>query len=115
MRARCPSLDGRVFRAADEVPGGEVGTQTRFEYHQRDDLVWARYAGGRVRLGHLVGTRRGDELDFRYVQVNDEGTTASGHCRSRLTLLQDGRIRMDESWEWESRSGSGTSVVEEVA
>jgi hypothetical protein len=26
----------------------------------------------------------------------------------------DGRLRLEETWEWESRDGSGTSVVEQV-
>jgi hypothetical protein len=33
---------------------------------------------------------------------------------STITTLPDGRLRMDETWQWESRPGSGTSAVEEV-
>jgi hypothetical protein len=29
-------------------------------------------------------------------------------------LLDDGRLRMHEQWTWDSKPGSGTSVVEEV-
>ena len=36
-----------VSNAAD----GDVGSDTVFEYHQEDDLVWAEYAGGSVRPG----------------------------------------------------------------
>ena len=55
------SLDGRRFRAVAEVAGGDVGPQTEFEYVERDDgVIHARYAGGAVRLGFLVGTRAGD-------------------------------------------------------
>jgi hypothetical protein len=67
-----------------------------------------------VRLGYLVGIRDGDELDFRYVQLRVDGTTASGQCRSRVHLLSDGRLRLEESWEWESTEGAGTSSVEEL-
>ena len=67
------SLDGRRFRAASQSSGAEVGAETVFTYHQDGDLIWARYAGGQVRLGHLVGLRRGDELDFRYSQLNTSG------------------------------------------
>lgn len=108
------SLEGRAFRSAGAVEGGEVSAETLFEYHETDGLVWARYAGGTVRLGFLVGTRTGDRLDFRYAQVNDAGETAVGHCRSDVERLADGRLRLHETWEWESRPGTGTSVVEEV-
>ncbi|GGS21970.1 hypothetical protein AB0E75_19600 [Streptomyces griseoviridis] len=110
-----PSLDGLVFApVADQAPG-QVGTRTRFAYHERDGRVWAEYAGGDVVRGYLVGTREGDRLDFRYVQLRTDGTTASGHCVSQVAELPDGRLRLAESWEWESREGSGTSVVESVA
>ncbi|MFE5996478.1 hypothetical protein ACFQ6C_06235 [Streptomyces sp. NPDC056454] len=108
------SLDGLVLSpVADQAPG-QVGTRTRFTYHERGGTVWAEYAGGDVVRGHLVGTRRGDALDFRYVQLKGDGTTSSGHCLSTVSELPDGRVRLDERWAWESQEGGGTSVVEEV-
>ncbi len=109
-----PSLDGRRFASSEQVAGGEVGSDTVFDYHQDGDLVWASYEGGAIRRGYLVGIRRGDRLEFRYVQINRDGQSASGHCCSDLSLTADGRIRMDETWRWESREGSGTSTVEEL-
>ncbi|MCO1598934.1 hypothetical protein M8C17_27655 [Micromonospora sp. RHAY321] len=108
------SLDGRRFAAVADVVAGEVGTETVFAYHERADEVWAEYAGGSIRRGHLVGTRDGDRLDFRYVQLNTDGQTSSGHCVSEVSVLPDGRLRLHESWSWESRPGTGTSVVEEL-
>ena len=32
-----PSLDGRVFVGATNDPGSDVGTDTRFEYHEESD------------------------------------------------------------------------------
>ncbi|WP_428966800.1 hypothetical protein [Micromonospora fluostatini] len=108
------TLDGRRFTAVAEAVAGEVGTETVFTYHERDGEVWAEYAGGSIRRGRLVGTRDGDRLDFRYVQLNVDGRTSAGHCVSRVTVLPDGRLRLHETWEWESRPGSGTSVIEEL-
>ncbi|NXY97368.1 hypothetical protein HYE82_23935 [Streptomyces sp. BR123] len=108
------SLDGLVFvPVADQAPG-QVGRQTRFAYHEQDGRVWAEYAGGDVARGYLVGTRAGDSIDFRYVQLRSDGTTASGHCTSLVTDLPDGRLRLVETWTWESQEGSGTSVVEQL-
>ncbi|MFJ8884461.1 hypothetical protein ACIRJR_13760 [Streptomyces sp. NPDC102402] len=109
------SLDGLVLSpVADQAPG-QVGTRTRFTYHEREGRIWAEYAGGDIVRGHLVGTRDADTLDFRYVQLKQDGTTSCGHCGSTVTDLPDGRVRLDETWEWESQEGSGTSVVEELA
>ncbi|MGW1070273.1 hypothetical protein ACWD4F_37960 [Streptomyces aureus] len=108
-------LDGLVLApVADQAPG-QVGTRTRFAYHERDGVVWADYAGGDVVRGHLVGTREGDRLDFRYVQLKTDGTTASGHCVSQVVDLPDGRVRLEETWTWESQPGAGTSLVEELS
>ena len=60
-------------------------------------MIWAEYAGGDVVRGHLVGTRRGDRLDFRYVQLKHDGTTSSGHCVSTVVELPDGRVRLEET------------------
>ncbi|MEM9521890.1 MAG: hypothetical protein AAGA37_21460 [Actinomycetota bacterium] len=110
-----PSIDGRVFADVTAAHAGDVGADTRFEYHEEaDGVVWARYHGGSVRLGYLVGARSGDRLDFRYSHVTVEGGTASGRCRSEIVMLDDGRLEFHESWNWESQPGSGTSVVREV-
>ncbi|MEU6901125.1 MULTISPECIES: hypothetical protein [Streptomyces] len=107
------SLDGLVFvPVADQAPG-QVGRRTRFEYHEHDGVVWADYRGGDVVKGHLIGTREDDTVDFRYVQLRLDGTTASGHCTSLVTVLADGRLRLEESWSWESQKGCGTSSVEQ--
>lgn len=110
-----PSLDGRIFRDVTDVRVGDVGEETTFEYHQHEDhTVWARYEGGAVRLGYLVGVRTDDSLAFRYVHITLSGETAAGRCTSTIEQLPDGRLRMCETWEWESKAGSGTSVVEEL-
>ena len=108
------SLDGLILAPVADQAAGQVGTRTRFAYHEKDAEVWAEYAGGEIVRGHLVGTRAGDRLDFRYVQLRTDGTTACGHCVSTVVELPDGRVRLEESWQWESGPGSGTSVVEQV-
>jgi len=109
-----PSIDGRRFRSVADVAGGEIVPDTLFVYHEAGGEIWAEYAGGKIRRGHLVGTRGGDTLDFRYSQLNVDGETSNGHCVSAIVVLPDGRLRLEESWEWESKDGSGVSVVEEV-
>jgi hypothetical protein len=107
------SLDGRIFRVVETAAGGEAGEATVFEYHEEGDLVWARYEGGAVRLGFLVGRRDGDRLEFRYSQLNAGGETSSGRCATTISVFPDGRLRLDEVWAWESKPGTGTSAAEE--
>ncbi len=108
------SLEGRRFRLATQAGAGEADAGTLFEYRQDGDMIWARYAGGAVRLGHLVGVRRDDVIEFRYSQLNTSGETSNGVGRSIVEVLDDGRLRLHETWQWESRPGEGTSTVDEV-
>lgn len=108
------SLDGRTFAGVRNSGDGEVGTGTRFAYRESDGVVWAHYAGDEIVRGHLVGTREGDTLRFRYVHLARGGETASGRCTSVVETLPDGRLRLHERWAWESRPGTGESVVEQV-
>ena len=101
-----PSLDGRRFGSAVDVSGGDVGADAVFEYSEADGVVHARYAGGQVRLGFLVGTRDGDALRFRYAHVRHDGETATGRCESRIEALADGRLRLHETWAWGSHDAT---------
>jgi hypothetical protein len=107
-------FDGRVFKSMANDEGGDVGGETYFQFDQTADLVHARYQGGTVRLGHLVGLHLGDTLEFRYTHVTVDGETATGHSVDRIEHLDDGRIRLHEKWEWDSKPGSGSSILEEV-
>ena len=107
-------LDGKIFAGVTNAEAGQVGSSTRFHYHQDADDIWAEYSGGEVRRGYLVGMRAEDTLSFRYVHVSEDGTTATGRCESRIVVLDDGRVRFEESWAWESRPEAGTSIVEEL-
>src|SRR5882757_5368498 len=61
--------DGRLFRSvAPETSYGSDGPTGH--YHQLRDLVWAEFAGGKVRIGRLVGQCSPDgTLSAGYVQV----------------------------------------------
>ncbi len=108
------SMEGRVFESVTNSADGEVGSGTRFRFAQDGEVISARYAGGAVRLGFLVGTIDGEVLEFRYAHLNGEYETASGRSTDRIELLDDGRLRLHESWQWDSKEGTGESVLEEV-
>ena len=69
---------------------------------------------GRNTMSTTTAGSAGDTLRFRYAHVRPDGETATGRCESTIETLADGRLRLHETWAWESREGTGTSVVEEV-
>ncbi len=107
------SLDGRRFRGAGG--GVSVSASTAFTFAEdRDGVVTASYAGGDVVRGTLVGRRDGSVVSFSYSQLTSSGVLDSGRSTDRIEVLDDGRLRLHESWEWDSRDGSGESVLEEL-
>lgn len=109
------SLDGRTLVGVANGKDGEVSSDTRFEFTQEGERIYAHYSGGDVVDGHLVGTFDGSEWDIRYSQINSSQETANGHSVGTVELLEDGRVRVEDAWEWESKNGSGESILEEVA
>ncbi len=109
------NYDQRRFRTVSNTAGGETGAETVFHYRQEGDVVWATYEGGEVAFGTLLA--KADEegrLDMRYQQLNRGGEWRGGRCRSVPEVLEDGRYRLHESWQWMTCDlSSGTSVVEE--
>ncbi len=110
------NYDGRKFASIHNSETGEVGSETVFHYHQSGNIVWAEYSGGAIVRGHLIATCDNDGvLEMRYHHVNTSGDLMTGICRSTPEVLQDGRIRLHEKWQWTSGDlTSGESMIEEI-
>ena len=106
------NYDGRRFSPSPTTPGRAAVA----DYHQREDLVWAEFAGGEVRRGSLAGTSAADGvLQFAYCMVLTSGESITGVCRSIPEVLADGRIRLTEHWErFGAGADSGISTLEEL-
>lgn len=109
--------DSRILASRSNTANGDAGGETLFHYRQRENTVWATYEGGRVRFGTLLAVPdTAGLLHMRYQHVNQEGDLRTGVCWAAPELLADGRVRLQECWQWTSGDGSrGRSVVEEIA
>ncbi|MEL6131813.1 MAG: n-acetylglutamate synthase [Bacteroidota bacterium] len=107
---------GKTFRAVQNTSNGETSSETLFHYEQEGHILTASYAGGRILKGHLIGWVDDEgNIDMRYHQVNEKGELMTGTCQSRPEVLENGKIRLHESWRWTSGDYSqGESIVEEV-
>lgn len=108
------SLDGLRMHVIRTAELGVVNADTIFEFHQQASEVWADYAGGGVRRGSLIGTLEGATLTFRYCQLQSDGKLDGGSSVCEVSE-QQGRIRIVERFQWESRPGGGENVFEEIA
>src|SRR5215471_8514785 len=106
-------LDGVTMFVSATADTGVVNGDTRLHFIQRGSRVAARYAGGRVTRGWLVGKWVGDLLHFRYAQCEDHSCIHGGESVGTVERRADGRVRLIERFTWTTRPGSGTNVFDE--
>lgn len=110
------NYNGRKFVPEMNSENGEVSEQTLFLYHQNGSLLWAEYSGGDILNGSLIGSVSDNgELDFVYHHMNRDMKVKTGKCHSVPTVMENGKIKLSEQWEWTSGDFSkGESLLVEV-
>ncbi len=111
---RAVNLDQIVMYVSSTADQGVVDTSTRLRFIQKGSRVMARYSGGAISQGCLVGTLSKLQLVFRYTQVETSGEIHGGSSVCDVERLSDHRIRIVEHFAWRTRPGSGINVFEEV-
>jgi hypothetical protein len=110
------NYNDKKFRPISTTENGETSNETLFHYKQTGNMLTAEYSGGKIKYGHLIGLV--DELGnitMRYHQINENDELMTGICFSTPEILENGKIRLHESWEWTSGDQSkGTSIIEEL-
>ena len=110
------NYDKRIFKSVENSETGEVSGETRFFYHQKGNVVWAEYEGGEIIFGNLIAkVFEDDSLEMRYQHLNVRGEFMTGKCVSKPEIMENGKIRLHEKWQWTSKDFSrGESIVEEI-
>ena len=109
------NYNNRVFTPVSNSENGETSPDTIFHYKQNGNILTAEYSGGKIMYGHLLGiVDNSGNIDMRYHQVNIQGEIMTGICRSTPEILENGKIRLHENWQWTSGDHStGNSIIEE--
>lgn len=114
METHMMNLDGLTMFVSSTAATGVVSAQTRLHFAQRGERVCARYAGGSVSHGWLVGWCAGSTLRFRYAQCEDGRSIHGGESVCDVQQLSDGRVRIIEHFAWSTRPGSSINVFDEL-
>lgn len=109
------NYNGKKFRLISNTENGETSEETLFSYKQLGNILTSEYSGGKIKYGHLIGlVDNYGNIEMRYHQVNDKDELMTGICFSKPEMLENGKIRLHEKWEWTSGDQSkGTSIIEE--
>ncbi|MFT6686728.1 MAG: hypothetical protein ACJAVH_002001 [Bacteroidia bacterium] len=95
------NYDNIKFKVVSVSNSGEVSGDTVFYYRQKGNVVTCSYNGENIEAGHLLGVV--DEkgcIDMKYHQVNKSGEIMTGVCKSTPELIEGGKVRLHEEWQW---------------
>ena len=109
------NYNNKIFRPIVNSENGETSNETVFIYKQTGNILVSEYSGGKIKSGHLIGlVGENGNIDMHYYQVNNESEIMTGICKSIPEILENGKIRLHESWKWTSGDKSeGNSIIEE--
>ena len=110
------NYNDKKFRPIINTENGEIYEQTIFHYKQDENVLTCEYSGGKIIVGQLLGlVDKNGNIDMRYQQINTKGQILTGICKSKPEILQNGKIRLYEDWQWTSGNNSnGHSIIEEI-
>ena len=95
------NLNGKTFQSLSNTENGEVSSETLFYYYQEGQIVCATYEGGSILKGTLLGKFISkDEIEFNYQHISKDDELKAGHCKSKILIQDDGKIKLEESWQW---------------
>jgi hypothetical protein len=108
--------NNKTFRPVSNSENAETSEETIFIYRQNGRILTSEYSGGKVIKGHLIGiVDTSGRIDMRYHQINAKGQLMTGICHSIPEIMENGKVRLHESWQWTSGDmSSGNSILEEV-
>ncbi|WP_281232569.1 n-acetylglutamate synthase [Flavobacterium gelatinilyticum] len=109
------NYNNKTFSPVSNTENGETSSETFFHYKQNGNILTSEYSGGQIVSGHLIGLVDNEgNIEMRYHQVNKKGELMTGICTSKPEILENGKIRLHETWQWTSGDLSkGNSVIEE--
>lgn len=109
-----PELSGVRMTVSSSSAHSVVDASTVLTFEQQGNVVSARYRGGEIVDGYLIGHLQGWSLRFRYVQADRSGRLDAGVSEGVLDRLADGRLRLIEHYQWLTRPERGTNTFEEI-
>ena len=106
-------LAGIRMRTTSAADAGVVSEETELVFEQKGMVVSARYRGGPIIDGYLIGLLDGVAFHFRYIQADANGRIDAGVSVGVFERLVDGRLRLTEQFQWTTRPEAGTNIFEE--
>ena len=109
------NYNDKKYRPISNTENRETSNESLFFFFLVGNILTSEYSGGKIKYGHLIGlVDHLGNIEMSYHQLNDKDELMTGICKSIPEILENGKIRLHESWKWTSGDKSeGNSVIEE--
>jgi len=95
------SLDRRKFVPQQNSENGEVSSSTIFEFFQKDDLVEAKYYGGTIVSGNIIGRFISpNRVELLYNCLTTAKQLKAGKAIAEILQRPEGTLSLQIEWEW---------------
>ena len=110
------NLHFKQFKSLNNSENGEVSNETLFDYYQDGNDIWGEYKGGEIKKGKLEGKKTTENgFEFTYAHTNVNGENKAGVCKTQVSFSREGKIILNETWQWTSGDkSSGESTLIEI-
>lgn len=106
-------LANKKFRLTANSNVRDIGTNTIFTLNQEGDLLVGKYEGGKVLHGNFLAKLVGHStFEKHFHHYNNKGALVSGVSKGTIEVLPDGRLRLREFWNEDSKDGD--AIYDEV-
>ena len=94
---------------------GIVNSDTIFDFTQDQELISAKYSGGKIRRGYLVGKIINNRLHFSYCQVRINSVMDHGVSVCEISY-DDNKLILTEEFEMSSENNKeiGVNIFKEL-
>jgi hypothetical protein len=109
-------LNNIKMNVVQTAKNGVVDSATIFHFEQEGNKVNARYSGGRIGQGYLVGQLNGKSLRFVYCQQRVTGELDHGESECILSVQESGKLKLEENFKMDTESSmeAGTNIFAEM-
>ncbi|MEM6698339.1 MAG: hypothetical protein AAF599_08080 [Bacteroidota bacterium] len=101
------NLNNKKFRTFENKEGLS-SDETVFHYSQKGNTITARYSGGKIQIGFIVGKQITDnEIELLYQCLTTEGNLLAGKSKGRVSINKNQKLEIHFDWKWLNGDQSG--------
>ncbi len=109
-------LNDKVFKTFQNEKG-LASSETRFHYTETKNVIHARYHGGAVLEGYIIGKRLdGNQIQLLYHCITTDGELKAGSSIGKIVKNEAGLLMLSFDWQWLNgdRSAGKSEYIEVV-